>query len=71
MPDLDAKIREAVEPILELDEEEMVVDVFIVYTTVGPDEENLYYMATSKLPHWKALGMLAGAKSIIEFVDND
>ncbi len=59
VPSLDTRLRDALIPVLELEDEEMLDGVIVIYTVVYPDGSGLRYINSSGMPPWTSRGMTA------------
>ncbi len=67
---LDSELRKALIPVLDLEDDEMLGDVLVLFTTNTPDREEFSHRASDRLTFWKALGMAEYAKmTIIEGIE--
>ena len=57
-PDLDTRLRDALLPVLDLEDDEMLDNAIVIYTVVYPNGDGLRYINSSKMPPWVAKGMI-------------
>ena len=71
LPSLDTRVRDAVVPILDLEDDEMMVDALVIYTVISSEGETLHYIATAGLSFWKTKGMLICMGEMIGYYQPD
>ena len=54
---LDEQLRNAVAPVLDLEDDEMLADIIVIFTRQTPDGECFSYRASDYLTIWKAKGL--------------
>ncbi len=64
-PDLDTRLRGALIPVLDLEAEEMLDDVIVIYTVVYPDGDGLRYVSSKGITPWTARGMVSCFKEML------
>ncbi len=63
---LDEQLRSAITPALNLDDNEMLADIIVIYTWQTADGEDFSYRASDHLTIWKAKGMAMHFVDVME-----
>ncbi len=58
-PDLDTRLRDALIPVLDLEEDEMLDAIIVIYTAVHSEGTGLHFITSSNMTPWGVKGMIA------------